>query len=105
MHSLRLVGLLGSIDMEERVNQEYEGFFQASMETHNRGFELVFEHCEIDTSYAWHARFYSKHTEAVLVVYYPGIKTVLQVSFEDRESAEKALTRLNQYLQAEEDQQ
>ena len=105
MHSLRLVGLLGSTDMEERVNQEYEGFFQASMETHNRGFELVFEHCEIDTPYAWHARFYSKHTEAVLVVYYPGIKTVFQVSFEDRESAEKALGRLNQYQRAKENEQ
>ena len=105
MHSLRLVGLLGSFDMEERVNQEYEGFFQASIETHNRGFDLVFEHCEIDTPYAWHARFYSKHTEAVLVVYYPGIKTVVQVSFEDRVSAEKALFRLNQHLKTKENEQ
>jgi len=105
LHQLRLGRLLGSPDMEERVNQEYEGFFQASVETHNRGFDLVFEHCEIETPNPWHARFYSKNPEAVLVVYYPGIKTVVQVSFEDRESAEKALSRLNQYLQAEEDEQ
>ena len=103
MRSLRLDRLLGSLDMEVRIDQEYEGFFQAAVEIHNQGFDLVFEHCETETPNPWHARFYSKNPEAVLVVYYPGIKTVVQVSFEDRESAEKALSRLNQYLQAEED--
>ena len=80
--------------MEERIGQEYRGFHEISLQTHNKGFELVFEHCVTDHPYPWHARFYLNGSEAVLVVYYPGIKTIIQTDFEDKKSAEIALTNL-----------
>ena len=86
MYSLWLVGLLGNSNMEQRLNQEYDRFLKMSLDIHNKGFELTFEHSETDTSFAWQARFFQKKTEAILLVYYPVVKSIIQTNFEGQDN-------------------